>query len=162
MKLMRSRMISDVGTTRVPSFDGSRLQQGREAKGWSRGRLAAAVSKTVASVSGWERNVRTPEAATLVALAKALGLQPADLLSRPRPEWRMVEYRVVKGLQQMEVAEKTGMHPIRVSHVEQTYEKPSEEQFAALARVYDVPVQELQDAWDRTRDEFIGSESPEE
>jgi transcriptional regulator with XRE-family HTH domain len=159
MKLRRSRTISHVGTTRVPAFDGKRLEQARKDKGWSRGRLAAAVGKTVASVSGWERNTRTPEAATLVALASAVGLEPPELLDRPRSEWRLVEYRVVKGLQQQQVAEQTGINPIRVSHIEATYEKPTDPQFAALARVYDVPEQEVREAWARTRAEFT-AETP--
>ena len=111
MKLMRPVMISDMGNTRVPAFDGKRLQQARLAKGWSRGRLAAAVDKTVVSVSGWERNARTPEPATLVALALAVDLDPGELLDTPRLEWGMSEFRVTKGLQQREVAEAIGHEP---------------------------------------------------
>jgi transcriptional regulator with XRE-family HTH domain len=154
MRLMRSDMISGVGTTRVPAFDGSRLQQAREAKNWTRGRLAAAVNKTVVSISGWERNARTPEPATLVALAAALDLNPGDLLDLPRSEWGMVEFRVTRGLQQQEVAKAIGVHPVRFSHFEATYERPTDEHFAAIAREYKATVAEIVDAWERTRARF--------
>src|SRR6476619_1804851 len=122
MKLMRPDMISDMGNTRVPAFDGKRLQQARMAKGWSRGRLAAAVDKTVVSVSGWERNARTPEPATLVALAQAVDLNPGELLATPSPRWGMTELRVTSGLQQRDVAAAIGLHPVRFSHLEAAYE----------------------------------------
>lgn len=151
MKLMRPVMISDMGNTRVPAFDGKRLQQARLAKGWSRGRLAAAVDKTIVSVSGWERNARTPEPATLVALALAVNLAPGELLDMPRPEWGMSEFRVTRGLQQREVAEAIGMHPVRFSHIEAAYERPASGVFTALAQQYGITEQEITDAWERTR-----------
>jgi transcriptional regulator with XRE-family HTH domain len=149
-------MITAVGTTRVPAFDGTRLQKAREAKGWSRGRLAAEVGKAVASVSGWERNVRTPEAATLVALARAVGLEAADLLDTPRSEWGMAEFRVTKGLQQRQVARAIGVHPVRFSHLEAAYQEPADDVYTALAEQYGVPVAEIKAGWDRTRRRLTG------
>lgn len=144
-------MIADVGTTRVPAFDGQRLQRAREAKNWTRGRLAVAVDKTIASVSGWERNARTPEAATLVALARAVDLDPGELLAMPKSEWGMTEFRVTRGLQQRQVAKAIGMHPVRFSHIEAAYERPADVVFAELAQQYGITEQEIIDAWERTR-----------
>lgn len=151
MKLMRSAMISDVANTRVAAFDGTRLQKAREAKGWSRGRLAAAVDKSVASVSGWERNTRTPEPATLVALARAMDLDPGELLGTPRTEWGLAECRVTRGLQQREVAKAIGIYPVRFSYIEAAYERPADAVFTALAQQYGIEEQEIIDAWERTR-----------
>lgn len=139
-----------MGATRIPTFDGEALRQAREAKGWNRGRLANAVGKTVASVSGWERNLRTPEAKTLVDLADALDIDASDLIALPRAEWRMSEYRVTKGLQQIQAAKIIGIPADRFSYLEAAYERPSEDQMSALAELYDVSVKEISAAWERT------------
>ena len=151
-------MITTVGATRIPSFDGEKLRAAREAQGWSRGRLSVALDKTVTSVAGWERGLRNPAPSTLVAIAKALGIAPGDLLEIPRAEWSLVELRVTAGLEQKDVAEQTGIPAAMLSQIEATYERlPSPDKVAAMASLYNSTPEELADAWDRARARLTSS-----
>lgn len=151
-------MITTVGATRIPSFDGEKLRAAREAQGWSRGRLAVALGKTVTSVSGWERGQRNPAPATLVALAKALDIEPADLLDIPRAEWGLVEFRAAAGLEQKDAAEQVGISAAMLSQLEATYVAlPTPDKVAAMASLYNSTPEELADAWDRARTRLTSS-----
>ena len=59
---------------------GGRVRAHREAKGWSQARLAEAVGVTSNYVGVLERGQKLPTLDTLVALAKALGVPPGELL----------------------------------------------------------------------------------
>lgn len=155
MRQTGSAKINDVGTTRIPAFDGHRLQAAREARGWSRGRLAIAVGSSVVSVGGWERGLRTPEPETLVKLANAVGLEAADLLSRPPAEWGLAEHRVTKGWEQRKVAKDVGIFPARMSSIELAYTEPDDVLYAKLAAVYGTTAQEMKAAWDRSRERAL-------
>jgi transcriptional regulator with XRE-family HTH domain len=151
-------MITVMGATRIPTFSGALLRTARESQGWSRGRLAVALGKTVTSVAGWERGLRNPAPSTLVALAKALGLSPGDFLEIPRSEWSLVELRVTSGLEQKDVAEQTGIPPAVLSQIEATYERlPNDDRVAAMANLYGSTPAELNQAWERARKRLTSS-----
>ncbi len=59
---------------------GSRIRARRKAKGWSQAELAEAVGVGANYIGILERGQKLPTLDTLVAVAKALGCSPAELL----------------------------------------------------------------------------------
>lgn len=68
---------------------GARIRARRKAKGWSQATLAEAVGVGANYIGILERGVKLPTLDTLVALAKALGASPADMLddARAKDPW---------------------------------------------------------------------------
>ncbi|MER6117996.1 helix-turn-helix transcriptional regulator [Streptomyces sp. NPDC001743] len=68
-------------TTRrgVMSFDGQRLAQARDRRGWTPNELASKVAVTVTVLNQYEAEERLPGPGTLSRLAEALECQVADL-----------------------------------------------------------------------------------
>ncbi|MGH6949985.1 MAG: helix-turn-helix domain-containing protein [Vitreimonas sp.] len=62
------------------------LKRLRAEKGWSQEELADQAGLHRTYVSGVERGVRNPTITIVAALAKALGVPPADLLERIQVE----------------------------------------------------------------------------
>lgn len=66
---------------------GTQIKRYREDRGLSQFALARALGKTQATVSGWEHDHHIPRLVELRALAEALGVSSADILSVPvRPQ----------------------------------------------------------------------------
>lgn len=63
----------------MATFSPTRLRARRIAAGLTREELAMAVARGALTVSFWERGVKTPYYGTIVAAARALGCDPADL-----------------------------------------------------------------------------------
>ncbi len=149
-------MMSRVGAIRIPSFSGERMRAAREGLNWSQGRLAAEMDIRVATISTWERGIRTPEPPTFLAIAQALKVKPADLLTIPVERWGLPELRVVSaGLHQGQVARMLGLHQIRIGNVELGYERPSDELTVALAKIYGTTAQEILEAWHNGRERLM-------
>lgn len=65
---------------------GREIRRLRAAKGWGQTKLAAAADMAVSGVSQIENGHRNPNSATLIKLARALGVEAADLFPRgPEP-----------------------------------------------------------------------------
>jgi Zn-dependent peptidase ImmA (M78 family) len=62
-------------------FDGRRLTVARHLHGLRKNALAARIGKTPTAVAGYESGAKRPSAATVAALAVALGVDPAFFLS---------------------------------------------------------------------------------
>ncbi len=93
----------------VRSFDGARLRELRIAKGLSQRALAARSRVPHPSISAFERGRRFPEPATLVAVAAALGISPADLLRTAVGDIPLVDRRAALGMTQQELASVLGL-----------------------------------------------------
>ncbi len=61
---------------------GKEVRRLREAKGWGQTKLAAAADMAVSGVSQIENGKRNPNSATLIKLARALGVEVADLFPK--------------------------------------------------------------------------------
>lgn len=61
---------------------GKEIRRLREARGWGQTKLAAAADMAVSGVSQIENGHRNPNSATLIKLAKALGVEVADLFPK--------------------------------------------------------------------------------
>jgi transcriptional regulator with XRE-family HTH domain len=73
----------------VGAILGTRLRARREARGWSQAHLAEVVDLTPNYLGTLERGEALPTVQTLIALADALGAQPAELLGdlQHKAEW---------------------------------------------------------------------------
>lgn len=151
-------MIDRVGATRIPAFSAENVVAARTAKGWSQGRLAAAMDVSLPSVSAWERGVSAPSPPMFVRLAVALSVDPSELLSIGRHAWTLVEFRVVKGLHQQEVAKIAGISHNKLTAVEAAFERAPGGLFETLSTLYGSSVEEITQAWERTRTHLLESE----
>ncbi len=61
---------------------GKEVRRLREARGWGQTKLAAAADMAVSGVSQIENGHRNPNSATLIKLARALGVEVADLFPK--------------------------------------------------------------------------------
>ena len=60
---------------------GSNIRSYREAKGWSQQTLAGEAALSLRYLAGVERGEENPSLETIVVIAEALGISPADLFS---------------------------------------------------------------------------------
>ncbi|MDP9481444.1 MAG: helix-turn-helix domain-containing protein [Actinomycetota bacterium] len=61
---------------------GREVRRLREERGWSQAKLAAGADMAVSGISQIETGVRSPSAATLTKLARAFGVEVADLFPK--------------------------------------------------------------------------------
>jgi transcriptional regulator with XRE-family HTH domain len=61
---------------------GAEVRRLRETKGWGQTKLAAAADMAVSGISQIENGKRNPNSATLIKLARALGVEVADLFPK--------------------------------------------------------------------------------
>ncbi len=64
------------------------IRQLREERDWSQLDVAVRLRVSVASVSNWERGIRTPRWDHLHALAHLFGINVADIAEEPAPQDR--------------------------------------------------------------------------
>lgn len=144
-----------MGSTRIRAFDQAAMRAAREAKKWTQSRLAIEIGIAPVTISAWERGSNGPEPPRFVQLARALGVEPSDLLTVARDEWTPFEMRAVRGLQQQEAARLLELSPSRLSSLELGIEAISAELAPRIAQLYQVSEEELQKAWDRARARFL-------
>ena len=99
-------------------LDEKRLREVRLALGVSQRELARRAGISEPSVSMFERGLTQPEPPTLAALAKALGVTPADLLLPLDGPPSLLRRRVEAGLIQREVADQLGIPPSTYAAIE--------------------------------------------
>ena len=71
------------GRQGAPGFDPGRLRAARKAAQLSQSALAEAAHVHVSSIRQWEAGRRVPTIETVATLARALNINPADLLESP-------------------------------------------------------------------------------
>lgn len=147
--------IEDVGATRNPAFSGALLRAARARRGWSQGQLAARLEVGVPTVGAWERGARTPSPPLLMRIAQTLEIDAETLLTVPRREWTLTDFRVIGGLHQREAAQQLNLTTDRLSHLEAAYERGSDELFQRMADLYHVDPGQLRDAWERARSRLL-------
>lgn len=145
-------MIEDVGTRRITAFSGTRLAALRHAHGWSRGRLAVPLEVSVSTVAAWERGDNAPEPPTIAAIAKALGIDPAELFDAGPESWTLLELRATGGYRQIDAARELAIQPDKLSRLELGYERIDPPTRTALAALYAVDETTIDACWQRGRD----------
>ena len=102
---------------------GAEVRRLREAKGWGQTKLAAAADMAVSGISQIENGKRNPNSATLIKLARGLGVEVADLFPKGQAslldfedERRTTVYRFTG--EQKVTAEKLREHDIEANDSE--------------------------------------------
>ena len=140
---------------------GKEVRRLREAKGWGQTKLAAAADMAVSGVSQIENGHRNPNSATLIKLARALGVEVADLF--PKAPSSSLEPSLFNGIEgerrtpdEFEQALARVLEPVRT---EALREKQAANRFLASGQPQDRVV-DLAEAEAAKR--FVDEFSPEE
>jgi transcriptional regulator with XRE-family HTH domain len=107
------------GRQGAAGFDPGRLRAARLAANLTQTALAAVADVHPNEVGYWEAGTRVPQVETVAALARALGISPADLLEPStggRPTLRQL--RVAAGLSQEQAADRAGLQRHRYAALE--------------------------------------------
>lgn len=131
-----------VGRTGIPGWDGSKLRALRRARNMTQKDLAAALGIPDTSIPRWEHGA-PPRAQTVKAIAEVLGIEIAELLTA---QATLASLRVIQGLTQAQVAERTGVPASTLSAIERGVFSPNQHTVELLAQVYDVPVDAITEA----------------
>lgn len=115
--------------------------------------VAVHLDTSTTAVYGWLSARRVPEPPALVALARALGLRPADLTLVSESEERLHDLRIHAGLLQAEAATAAGLRQPQLSKMERGVAVPREDLADALASAYSLSVNRVMEAWQRTRED---------
>lgn len=128
------------GRQGAAEFDPGRLRAARMAAKLTQTALAAAADVHPNEVGYWEAGTRVPQVETVAALARALGVSPADLLEPSiggRPTLRQL--RVAAGLSQEQAADRAGLQKHRYAALERgEAARLTDAEIAALAHALDV------------------------
>lgn len=124
------------GRQGAAGFDPSRLRAARMAAKLTQTALAAAADVHPNEVGYWEAGTRVPQVETVAALARALGITPADLLEPStggRPTLRQL--RVAAGFSQEQAADRAGLQKHRYAALERgEAARLTDAEVSALAR----------------------------
>lgn len=113
-------------------FDGEQLRAARETLGLSQRQLAARSGVAQTGISLFERGRSQPEPPTLLALARVLGVLPADLLVPLDGPPSLARRRIEVGMIQRHVAEAVGVPPSTYAQIETGVVQPSPDLAARL------------------------------
>jgi transcriptional regulator with XRE-family HTH domain len=97
------------GRQGATGFDPARLRAVREAAQLTQGALAASAGVHVSTVGEWESGRQVPRVETVAALARALRIEPADLLEPLDGALTLERLRAAAGRSQQQIADTAGM-----------------------------------------------------
>jgi transcriptional regulator with XRE-family HTH domain len=145
------------GRQGASDFDPARLRAAREAAQLTRGALAKAANVHPSSVGEWEAGRQVPRVETLAALARALHIQPGDLLQPAEGGALTLDrLRAAAGKSQQQIADAAGMVRNTYSAVERGETAAlSYAEHRALARAYGITDEELRAAHNASRAEYL-------
>ncbi|WP_425600060.1 helix-turn-helix domain-containing protein [Ornithinimicrobium sufpigmenti] len=134
----------------------ARLRDLRLSNGWTQHALSEMVGvKGSAAVSAWERGLAVPRPATLLRIARALGVEPVDLLQRDGVEaLALRELRVIQGmsLRELAAAASTSTSTLRRWESGSYVRAPGADVVRALAQALDVQPERVKEALAKARD----------
>lgn len=132
-------------------FQLDRFTELRRAAGMTMTDLARFAEVSPSTISSWERKGGAPDITRLVRVAGVLGVELTELVD-VHPDDRMVsDWRIRKGLSQIELARAAGLSTAVVAYFERAEVKWNLGHAEKIAAVLDVTVAELQAAWQRAR-----------
>jgi transcriptional regulator with XRE-family HTH domain len=139
------------------SFSRQRLVSARVAAGLTQQQLAEALGVNQQRVSEWERGVRQPRASRVPAVAKAINVDPLQLLADEYEQLDLEALRLAAGLSRQALATAVGVTLPRYQRLEsgeRTSEFPAE-LLQPLARILSVPVDTVVAAAENSRDQGL-------
>lgn len=113
--------------------------------------LARLAEMAPSTISGWERNSGAPDITRLVRVARILGVDHSDLVHVDPAERMVSDWRMRKGLSQIDLARAAGLSTAVVAYFERAEVKWNPAHAEKIAAALDMSVEELADAWQRAR-----------
>src|SRR5689334_676887 len=136
----------------VADFSPARLRTARGRAHLTLEDLADMSGVSVATLSALERNVSSPSVATIAAIAKALDIHISQLVPVPETRRTLDHLRVYAGLRHDDVAVALRVSTTVVAQIERGRKPVTPERAQQLADLYDVSVDAVTEAWERTND----------
>lgn len=137
-----------VGGGVAEGFDGSRLTAARRKAGLTQQKLADQLGVPNTTISKWESGLQMPYAASVRAVADALGVEARTLFSPSERSETLAKLRVEAGLSQPETAKALSMVRSTYSAIERGEIAVLDESFyPALAGVLGVSVDRIKSAY---------------
>jgi transcriptional regulator with XRE-family HTH domain len=148
------------------AFSSQRLAAARVAAGLTQQQIADALGTNKARISEWERGVTQPRASRLPAVARAINVDPLELMADSYEDLDLEALRMAAGLSRQALSAAVGMTLPRYQRLEageRTSELP-EDLLHSLARILSVPLVTVRMAAENSRDQGIrrryGEHSP--
>jgi len=140
-----------VSRTGVRGFSPSRLRDARSRAKLTLETLSIRSGVGAAAIGHWETGRAVPSPKLLIVVADALNLRLADLTVIKPGDLRLADLRARAGRSQADVAEHLGVSRGTASALDRGYTPLHEDDAQRLAAFYDVTVDELHAAWQRSR-----------
>ena len=132
-------------------FSAHVLRESMDSHGWGSREVADRVGLGINMISAIRSGRKAPSLEALTRIAVLFDRPVADFLDLPSPdEWSLRHYRLATGLTQYTVAEHLGVDSSAVSRWESGRSRPPEGTVSALAALYDVSPDDLQQVIDRS------------
>jgi transcriptional regulator with XRE-family HTH domain len=140
-----------VGRAGIRGFSPAALRRYRGLKHYSLSEVSTLSGISATTINAWETGKSRPSPRTLAAVAKALGVQIADLAPVEERDLRMADLRFQAGLNQEDLADAAGIPVGVLGAIELGHREPDDEQLRSIASALNVDVDFLRAAWARTR-----------
>ncbi len=135
----------------VRGFQLDKFRELREAAGMTIGDLARRAELHPSTISAWERSAGAPDITRLARVAKILGVDYSELVHVDPAERMVSDWRIRKGLSQIELARATGLSTTVVAYFERAEVNWNPVTAEKIAAALDMSVAELAEAWQRAR-----------
>ncbi|APA78392.3 helix-turn-helix domain-containing protein [Mycobacterium avium] len=138
-------------------FDRDLFRDAIKAAGVSRSDLARLADISPATIHSWERRGGTPDIERLARIAGVLGVEVTAFVHVPDDECLPSDLRNRRGLTQVQLAAAAGLSTTVVSGFERAETRWSVKKAEKLAPVLGVSVEQLHEAWQRSRTRPAGT-----
>ncbi len=139
----------EVARNTVRGFSGATVRRLRIARGLGTDDLADLVGASVSTVWSWETGRTAPTPPTLVRIAQALHVTPADLLAIREDQLTLSDLRVEAGYTQIDAAQALGLSPNKLMRIEKGRLSVDAAIVEGLASLYGLSVDHVADTWAR-------------
>lgn len=138
-------------------FDPKKFVERREAADLRVSDLARISGTAQSTIHHWEAGTRSPQIDVLAKVMKILKAPIEAVVIVPVHERYPGDWRVMKGLNQPQLALAAHMRTNRIQRIESADYPLSDKDAATIAKILDVSVKEYRAAYDRARDRPAGT-----
>lgn len=128
-----------------------------KANGVPRSDLARLAGISVSTLRSWDRRGGAPDIERLSRLCAVLGIEVTDLVHVPDDEAMPSDFRIRKGLTQVQLAAAAGMSTTVLSDFERAESRWSPTKATKIAAVLGISIDDLERAWQRARTRPAGA-----
>ena len=141
--------------SRTHGFSPDRFRQARQRARLTQEDLAIGAGLDATTISHWETGQSSPGPRQLARAAQVLGKTVGDFLSTPAASRSLAQLRQQVGFTQSDLARLLGMPTTTWSMIERGARRISADRLPEVAAILDVEPDDLEVAWQRTRDQRI-------